>query len=175
MSKPVKNVMTQEYVGRYGQLGNACVVSVIGLDAVSTNQLRGELFRKNLELHVVKNSLARRAFAGTAMEPLGQALEGPCALVTGEGSAIDLAKTLVDLQKNYPKVELKIGILDGDAELIDVAQLAKMKGRQELLADLAGMIHGPAAKLAGCLVGPGGRLAGCFKAIAEKQEGSEAA
>jgi large subunit ribosomal protein L10 len=174
MSKPVKEMMTREYQRRYDQVNTACVVSVIGLDAISTNRLRGELRARHLRLQVVKNSLATRAFSGTPLAPLCQALDGPCALVTGEGSAIDIAKTLVDLQKTYPKIELRVGILEGDPELISVEQLAKMKGRIELLSELAAIIRGPGARLAGDLAGPAGRIAGCLKAIADKSGGEQA-
>jgi large subunit ribosomal protein L10 len=168
MSKPIKEMMTREYQRRYDQVNTACVVSVIGLDAISTNRLRGELRARNLRLQVVKNSLAQRAFSGTPLAPLCQAFEGPCALVTGEGSAIDIAKALVDLQKTNPKIELRVGILDGDPELISVEQLARMKGRLELLGELAAIIRAPGACLAGDLAGPASRIAGCLKAIAEK-------
>jgi len=175
MSKPVKDLITQEYKNKYGELDNACVVSVIGLDAISTNQLRGELRSKNIRLQVVKNSLFRRAFADTVLEPLSKALDGPCALVSGGESVIDLAKILVDLQKTYPKLDLKMGLMDGDPELIDVKQLAKMKSKDDLMAELAMLISSPARNLAGCLAGPAGRIAGCLKAMVDKEEGSEAA
>ena len=170
MSKPVKDLMTREYQRRYGELESACIVSVIGLDAISTNRLRGELRAKNLRLQVVKNSLARRAFAAGPMAPVGEALDGPCALVTGGESAIDAAKVLVDLQKTYTQIELKLGMMAGYPELIEVEKLAKMKNRVELLAELAGQLLSPAARLAGCLASPGGRIAGCVKAMEEKLE-----
>ncbi|MBP7933920.1 MAG: 50S ribosomal protein L10 [Phycisphaerae bacterium] len=169
MSKPIKDLMTQEYRHRYGNLDGACIVSVIGLDAIATNKLRGELRAKNLRLQVVKNSLAKRAFGDTALAPINAALKGPCALVTGGESVIDAAKALVGLKKNYPKMELLVGVLDGDSELVGVEQLAIMKSRTETLADLAGLIRSPGGRLAGCLLG-GGRIAGCLKALIEKAE-----
>ena len=171
MSKPVKDLITSEYAGRYGRLANACVVSVIGLDAISTNKLRGELRSKKISLHVVKNSLARRAFADGPLAPLAGSLDGPCALVVGGESVIDVAKALVELKKKFPALELKKGILEGDPDLLDVERLSQMKSRGDLLADVAMLIASPGRRLAGCIGGPGGRLAGCFKAIADKEEG----
>ena len=49
-----------------------------------------------MQVEVVKNSLASRAFRGTALEALGDALEGPCALVIGGDSAIEVAKIHVE-------------------------------------------------------------------------------
>jgi len=173
MSKPVKDLISRDYRNRYDGVDSACVVSVIGLDAISTNRLRGELGSGNIRLQVVKNRLARRAFVDTALEPLGKVLEGPCAFVIGGESIIDVARTLVNLKKTYPAIELKQGMLDGDSELIDVAKLAKMKSRVELLGEVAMLIASPARSVAGCLAGPGGRIAGCLKTMADKEDGGE--
>jgi len=170
MSKPIKNMMSEEYLRRYSGLTGACLVSVIGLDAVSTNKLRGELRAKELRLQTVKNSLARRALTGTVVAPLMEALKGPCSVVTGESSAIEIAKILLALKKTYPKMELKVGMLDGDPDLIDIERLATMKGRTELQGEVAMLIRSPGGRLAGCLAGPAGRIAGCVKAIVEKAE-----
>ncbi len=170
MSKAIKHLITEEYKKTYADVDNACVVSVVGLDGTSSNALRGRLNEKALSLRVVKNSLARRAFAASPLGPLADALDGPCALVVGGDSAIDAAKLLVTLKKDYPKLELKLGMLGGDPELIEVEQLAKMMGRDELLAELAMLIGSPGRSLAGALAGPGGRIAGCLKARADEQE-----
>ena len=74
MSKPVKDLVTNEYRKLFGGADGACVVSVIGLDAISTNKLRGELRNKKIVLKVVKNSLAKRAFSDGPLAPLGSAL-----------------------------------------------------------------------------------------------------
>lgn len=173
MSKPVKDILTSEYQRRYASLDSACVVSVIGLDGKSANRLRGELRAKNIRLQVIKNSLARRALAGSRLFPLAEKLSGPCALVTGGDSIIDVAKTLVALKKTYPRLELRMGILEGDPQLIDIERLSAMKGRQEVLAEIAAVLRGPGGRLAGCLVGPAGRIAGCVKAIIDKAEKGE--
>lgn len=173
MSKAVKDLITGEYKTRYDGVDSACVVSVIGLDAVSTNRLRGDLLDKGVRLHVVKNSLARRAFSDSALAPLGDALDGPCALVVGGESSIDIAKILFALKKTYPAIELKQGMLDGDPELIEVERLAQMKNRLETLGEVAMLITSPGRRLAGCLTTPGGLIAGCLKAMAEKEDGHQ--
>lgn len=175
MSKPVKNLVTEEYKDKFGELDSACVVSVIGLDGVSANRLRRELHAKKIKLQVVTNSLARRAFSESRLAPLGKGLTGPCAIVTGGESIIDVAKALVETKAKYPQIELKLGIVGGDAELIPVDQMAKMKSRQELIAEVAMLLASPGRRLAGSIGSPAGRIAGCVKAIVEKQEKGEGA
>jgi large subunit ribosomal protein L10 len=175
MSKPVKDLVTKEYSDRYGELDSACVVSVIGLDGIAANRLRRELLTRKIKLQVVKNSLARRAFAQSKLAPLSKGLDGPCALVTGGESIIDVAKFLVETKTKYPQIELRVGIVGGEPELIPVEQMARMKSRLELIGEIAMLLASPGRRLAGCIQGPGGRLAGVIKAIAEKQEqGGEA-
>ena len=171
MSKPVKDLITQEYRQEFQDVDAGCVVSVIGLDGVSANRFRNELHTKDLCVRVVKNSLARRALADRPLAPLTDSLDGPCALVTGAESAIDIAKLLVELKKSYPALELKRGMLEGDPELIEVESLAKMKNRVELLAEVAMLMSSPGRSLAGALAGPGGRIAGCLEVLADGDEG----
>jgi large subunit ribosomal protein L10 len=172
MSKHVKNLVVEELKERYGQLDSAAVVRIIGLDAVTNNKLRRRLLGKKIEVHVVKNSLARVALKGRPLEPLANGLDGPVAVVTGGDSIIDVAKELVAVakEKEYAKIELKFGIIEGDRELIPVGRLAMMKGRRQMQGDVVGCAIGPARKLVGCLAGPAGRVVGCLKAIVEKGE-----
>lgn len=174
MSKPVKDLVTNEYKALFGGADGACVVSVIGLDAISTNKFRGELRAKKIQLKVVKNSLAKRAFSDGPLAPLAPALTGPCALVTGGESVIDVAKALVELKKTFPKIELRQGIFGGEPDLIDLERLATMKSKAELAGEVAMLILSPGRNIAGCVASPAGKIAGCIKAIADKQEGGEA-
>lgn len=170
MSKPVKNLVTEEYKKRYADLDSACVVSVIGLDGVSANRMRRELLARKIRLQVVKNSLARRALAESKLAPLSRGLTGPCAVVTGGESIIDVAKTLIETKAKYPRIELRVGIVGGESELIPIEEMARMKSRQELIAEVAMLIASPGRRLAACLASPAGRIAGCVKAVIEKQE-----
>lgn len=171
MSKTVKDLISKEYAAKFDGIDSACVVNVVGLDAISTNRLRGDLREKSIKIQVIKNRLARRALTDSPLGPLAASLDGPCALVTGGESVIDVAKLLVDLKKTYPKIELKQAMLEGDPDLVEVEQVAKMKNRIETLGEVAMLIASPGGNLAGAINGPGGRLAGCVKAIADKEDG----
>jgi large subunit ribosomal protein L10 len=74
MSKPVKDMMTNVIRTQYEGIDSACVVDISGLDAINTNLMRGELKKQSIQMHVVKNSMARRALAGSALEPLAKSL-----------------------------------------------------------------------------------------------------
>ncbi len=177
MSKQLKTYIVDELVKRYGDRDSALVVRIIGLNAVANNNLRRRLHAKGIELHVVKNTLARVALKGKPLEPLAKGLEGPSALVCGGESVIDVAKEVVaaSREREFAKMELEFGVIEGDPELIPVTRIAEMKGRREMHADVLGCVIGPARKLVGCMGGPAGRIAGCLKAIVAKAEGGEGA
>jgi large subunit ribosomal protein L10 len=173
MSKLVKALIRDDYKRAYEGVDSACVVSVIGMNAVDTNRFRGLLRTREIELHVVKNTLARQAFAGTRLEPLGRGLEGPSAIVTGGTSIIDVAKFLVDQLRAFPGLQLRKGLVEGDPDLIPVEHIARMKSVAEIRADVVAQIMPPGRRVAGCVVGPARRVAGCIKALAEKLEKGE--
>lgn len=170
MSKYVKNMLTDDLKRRYEGVESACVVDMTGLDVKATETIRKRLRANDARVRIVKNSLARRAFVGTALEPLGKVLSGPSALVTSTGSMIDVAKTLVDLAREFNKLKLKEAMPEGDSSVISVTDLSKMRSRMELLGEIALLMASPGRKLAGCIQSPGGKIAGCLKAIADKEE-----
>ncbi len=170
MSRKAKQLVTDEYKRWYEGVDSVCVADLTGLDAVSNHKLRGELRDRGIRLHVVKNSLARRAFGGGPLEAVGKALSGPCALISGGESIIDVAKELVRLKREIRDISLKFGIIQGDADLVSVAEMARMKSRAELLGELVMMVLSPWRRVCGQVTSPWAKVAGCVKAIADKPE-----
>ncbi len=170
MSKFIKELVTNALKERYAGVQDACVVDLTGLDVVRTQQLRRELTHKSICLRVGKNSMARRAFAAGPLAPLGDRLSGPCALATGGDSIVEVAKALAHWAKELGDIKLKEAIVEGDADLFMVEQVAKMKSRVDLLGDVAMLISSPGRALAGCLQSPAGKIAGCLKTLAERDE-----
>lgn len=162
MSKYVKNVITEDLRRRLQGVESALLVNVAQIDAVSNMKLRKSLREKNISLMVIKNSLARRAMAGTALAPLFEGLSGPAAICWGGEDIVTLAKEVLRLaeQKEYEKLELRGGCLEGKRlSPEDVKAVSKMPTRQELLSLLVGQILSPGAKLAAQILGPGSALA----------------
>ncbi len=168
MSRPVKEMITADLRERYAEVDSACVVALVGLNVEAQESLRVSLAEKSARLEVVKNSLARKAFADTLLAPLGESLQGPCALVTSKDSLIEAAKILVAAAKETTELALKQAILEGDPELLTVVQIAGMKSRPELIGEVALLIGSPGRAIAGCLCAPQAKIAGCLKAIAGK-------
>lgn len=175
MSKPVKQWMIEDYQRRLEGADDAVLINMRGIDANSTNRIRTDLAGKQIRVTVVRNNLARKAFEGTGLERLGSLLSGPSTLAYGAESVVEVAREIVDLVKQFPDIELKGAILDGEVyEGADgVERLSKYPTRDEAIAQDVTLILGPGRKLLGAIKGPGGRLMGVVKAIEEKLEKGE--
>ena len=168
MSKAVKAMMADELRTRYEGISDVCVVDITGLNVQEQQELRSTLREKSAKMQIVKNSMAKHAFKDSTLGPLGNALEGPCAMVVSEQSIIDVARVLVEAAKSFSELKLKQAMMGGDAELMTIVQLSKMKSLRELIGDVAMLITSPGRAIAGCLQSPQSKIAGCLKTIAEK-------
>ena len=70
MSKYVKNLISDYLRTQLNGVDDALLVNMVGLNANTDGRLRRELRKKNIHVLVVKNSLARRATAGTRLAPM---------------------------------------------------------------------------------------------------------
>jgi len=175
MSKKAKQFVTDEYRRWYAGVQSACVVDLTGLDAIATHRLRGHLRQKKIQLHVIRNSLARRALAEGPLGPIAHRLNGPCALVTGGNSIVEVAKELVRLAGDVRAIKLKFGLMDGETEVFPIEHLAKMKSRQEVQGELVMLILSPWRRVASQVTSPWRRVAGCVKTLAEEAGKEQAA
>ncbi len=169
MSKTVKDMVTSEYRSRYEGTSSACVIDMTGMTVKEQERLRATVREKAGRIQVIRTSLARRAFDGGALAPLGGSLQGPCALVTSdETSIVDLAKLLTEAVKEFDSLTLKSAIMDGDPEIFGVEELSKMKGLRELIGEIGMLVSSPGRALASCAGSPASKIAGCLKAMVEK-------
>ncbi len=175
MSKQVKQMIMDEYARRFAGHDDAVLVSLRGVDANSTNAIRQGLAQKEIRLTVVRNNLAKKSFEGTGLAGLAPLLEGPSTLAYGAESVVEVAREIVELVKQFPDIELKGAILDG--ELFEgedgIKRLSSFPTRDEAVAQDVTLILSPGRKLVGQIKGPGSRLAGIIKTIQDKLEKGE--
>jgi large subunit ribosomal protein L10 len=173
MSKYVKNLVTDHLRNRLKNVNDALLVNMIGLTANVNTRLRGDLAGKNVNVVVVKNSLAARACAGTPLAAMFEGLTGTSAICWGSEDIVSLAKEIARLvkdEKNKP-FEARCGVMDGERISADqVAQVATWPSRMEQLSLLVGQILSPGANLVSQLDSIGGALA---SQIEQKGEGAE--
>ncbi len=178
MSKYVKGLMQSEMEKRISDdhVSDFLIVSIMGISGVDNNNMRGELCKRGVKLHVVKNSLFRKALAAQGMEKAAEMFTGPCSIAYGGDSIVDVAKELVDWNKKLKTLDFLGAFLDGtvlDAE--GAKGLSKMPTRVELQGKIAAAAMSPGSKLVSAVSSPASIIAGCLKTIADKDENKEAA
>lgn len=170
MSKKVKNLIENELVSRFEGVESVAVINPRGIDANKNNTIRRKLREQGVRMTVVKNTLAKRATANSAIKGFESLLDGPSAVIFGDASISSIARVLLEEKKSDEKLELRGIFFDGEIYLGEagVEQVSKLPTREEAIANLLSAILGPGKKLAGALKGPGGKIAGVLKTIEEK-------
>lgn len=176
MSKPVKEMVIADYRKRFDDLDGALIVDIRGMNANDNNDLRLGLQKKQIRVTVIKNTLAKKALAGTSLENLTGALEGPSALAYGAESVVDVARELVEWARKLKQLTLKGAVLDGTyydgAE--GVKRLSTFPTREEAQAKVVQLFLSPASNLLRAATSPGSNILGIIKEIQERLEKGQA-
>lgn len=172
MSYFVKNLVQNEYVKKFDGVSDFVVIDTTGISGIDNNVLRGELLKAGIHMAVVKNSLMRLTLQKMDMADAGSIFEtGPCTVVYGGDSVVDVAKEIFSRAKKLKQIKPKGAFVDGVVMAEDgVKALSKMPTRAELQGQVAQLVLTPGANVAGALMGPGGVIAGCVKSLIEKLE-----
>jgi large subunit ribosomal protein L10 len=122
-----------------------------GVEVVNLTKLRAQARKSGVYLRVIKNTLVRRAVAGTPFEPLAAQMSGP--LIYGiSADPVAAAKVLNDFAKGNEKFVLKSGCYAGKVlDKAGVQALASIPGREQLLSMLLGVMKAPVSSFAGAM------------------------
>jgi large subunit ribosomal protein L10 len=173
MSKKVKALVERDIKNRLAGIDGVAVVSPRGLDGLKNNALRGKLHAKGLRMTVVKNTLAKRAAAGSKIDGFDKLLDGPSAVIYGKGvAAPNIARLLLEAKKDNEALDLKGVFFDGEAYVGEagVKTASKLPTREEAIAALLTAIVSPGRNLGGIFKGQAAKVAALIKAVEEKKE-----
>ncbi|MDJ0955323.1 MAG: 50S ribosomal protein L10 [Arenicellales bacterium] len=124
----------------------AIVAEYRGMTVEKMTSLRREAREAGVYFQVVKNTLARRAVKGSDFECLDEHFLGPLALAASE-DPVAAAKVLSKFEKAEDAFSIKVGAMSGNLlSLEEINALAKLPGREELLATLLGTMQAPIIK-----------------------------
>ena len=136
-----------------------------GTTVKDMTKLRASARAQGVYLHVLKNSLARRAVVGTPFEVVAGHMSGP--LIYGFSTdAVAAAKVISDFAKTNDKLVVKAGAFDG--KLLDkagVASLASIPSKEVLLAQIAGLLMSPVSRFARVLAAVSEKRAGPAESV----------
>jgi large subunit ribosomal protein L10 len=173
--RTAKVATVDELKAKVDATSTAVVTEYRGMTVAQIQTLRRQLRALDADYKVFKNTLVRRAIAGTTVEPLDAFLEGPTAIAFVNGDVSAVAKALRDFAKATPTLVVKGGVLDGKAlSVSDLAALADLPSRDVLLARLAGLIASPLSTMAGLLKAVPQNLAYGLAALIDAKGGAPA-
>ena len=146
-----------------------------GLTVGQMTELRAKARKQGVYMRVVKNTLARKALAGTSFESVGPKLKGPLVLAFSKDDPGAAARVVKDFAKSNEKLVATLVSLGGQvlpgAELEKVASLPT---REQALAMLMGVMKAPIQKLVGTLAAPASKLVRTVAAVREQKQSAGA-
>jgi large subunit ribosomal protein L10 len=146
-----------------------------GLTVGQMTELRAKARKQGVYMRVVKNTLARKALAGTSFETLGPRLKGPLVLAFSKDDPGAAARVVKDFAKAHEKLVATLVSLGGQVlpggELEKVASLPT---REQALSMLLGVLKAPIAKLVGTLAAPAAKLARTVAAVGDQKQAAGA-
>ncbi|OYW07112.1 MAG: 50S ribosomal protein L10 [Acidobacteria bacterium 37-65-4] len=148
------------------------LVDFKGLRVKDISALRDRVRESSGHLRVVKNTLLKKAAAGTGLSGADEWMEGPTALAWAPIDPIPLAKALVAFAKENPKLKVKGGVVEGQAvDTAGVVSLSMLPGIDGVRAQLIGLLQAPATKLATLLQTPARNVSVCLSERGKQSEG----
>ncbi len=164
LNRSEKQAVIEEVTGLAAAAQTLVIAEYRGITVADMTKLRNEARAKGVNLSVLKNTLARRAVAGSSFEVVADQMTGP--LIYGFSvDAVSAAKVVADFAKTNDKLVIRGGAFAGKAlDVNGVKALANIPSKEVLLAQLCGLLMSPISRTAVVL----GALA------AKKGEGAEA-
>jgi large subunit ribosomal protein L10 len=144
-----------------------------GLTVAQITQLRDALRPTGSSLHVLKNTLTRRAAQESGREALTPLLSGPTAVTFCGDDPVAAAKALSDFARKHDTLVVRGGLLQG--QLIQpesVKALATLPPREVLVAQVLGTMVAPISGLVTVL---NGTIAGFVRALSQIADQKSAA
>ena len=164
LNRSEKEAVISDVTGLAAKAQTLVIAEYRGITVADMTKLRNDARSKGVSLSVLKNTLARRAVAGSAFEVVGDQMTGP--LIYGFSvDATAAAKVVADFAKTNDKLVIRGGVFGGKAlDVNGVKTLANIPTKEVLLAQLCGLLQSPISRTAGVLA-----------ALAKKKEEGAAA
>ena len=169
LTRNEKQTVVESVTAQVARSQTLALAEYRGLTVEHLNALRRQARDKGVYLHVLKNTLARRAVAGTTFEVAKDAMVGP--LIYGFSTdAVAAAKVISDFAKGNDKLIVKGGAYAGKALNADgVKSLASIPTKEVLLAQLLGLMQSPISRIARVIAAVSEKKGGGAEAPAEAE------
>jgi large subunit ribosomal protein L10 len=146
-----------------------------GLTVGQMTELRAKARRQGVYMRVVKNTLARKALAGTSFESVGPKLKGPLVLAFSKDDPGAAARVVKDFAKTHDKLVATLVSLGGQVlSATELERVASLPTREQALSMLLGVLRAPMSKLVRTLAEPPAKLARTLAAVRDQKQAAGA-
>lgn len=166
-----KKVIVAEVNEAAGNALSAVVADYRGMEVGALTEMREKARHGKIYLRVVRNTLAKRAVAGTEFECLTDALVGPSLIGFSLEEPSAAAKLFKDIAKDNDKLEIRARAIGG--QLLDASQVdavAKLPTKDEAIAMLMSVMTAPVAKFVRTMNEVPGKLVRTVAAVGEAKK-----
>ena len=148
LNRSEKQAVIDEVTGLAAKAQTLVMAEYRGITVADMTRLRSQARDKGVTLSVLKNTLARRAVAGSAFEVVSDQMTGP--LIYGFSiDAVAAAKVVSDFAKTNDKLVIRGGAFGGETlDVNGVKQLANIPSKEVLLAQVCGLLMSPISRTA---------------------------
>jgi large subunit ribosomal protein L10 len=152
---------------------SAVAAEYSGLTVEEMTELRNKARSEGVYLRVVKNSLARRAFEGTAFECMSEGLVGPLVLALSIEDPGCAARVIKDFSKGHNKLVTKLVSIGG--QMLDASQLdalASLPTYDQAISILMSVMKAPIEKFVRTMAEPHAKLVRTVAAVRDQKQAS---
>ena len=148
LNRSEKEAVISDVTGLAAKAQTLVIAEYRGITVADMTKLRNNARSNGVSLSVLKNTLARRAVAGSAFEVVADQMTGP--LIYGFSvDAVAAAKVVAEFAKTNDKLVIRAGAYGGKAlDVNGVKQLASIPSKEVLLAQLLGLMQSPISRTA---------------------------
>ena len=146
-----------------------------GLTVGQMTDLRAKARAQGVYVRIVKNTLARKALAGTSFESVGPRLKGPLVLAFSKDDPGAAARVVKAFSKDNEKLKATLVSLGGQVMPgSDLEKVASLPTREQALSQLLGVLKAPIEKLVRTLAAPPTKLVRTFAALRDQKQSAGA-
>ena len=148
LNRSEKEAVISDVTGLAAKAQTLVIAEYRGITVADMTKLRNNARSNGVSLSVLKNTLARRAVAGSGFEVVADQMTGP--LIYGFSvDAVAAAKVVAEFAKTNDKLVIRAGAYGGKAlDVNGVKQLASIPSKEVLLAQLLGLMQSPVSRTA---------------------------
>jgi large subunit ribosomal protein L10 len=148
LNRSEKEAVISDVTGLAAKAQTLVMAEYRGITVADMTKLRSTARSNGVTLSVLKNTLARRAVAGSGFDVVSDLMTGPL-IYSFSVDAVAAARVVADFAKTNDKLVIRGGAYGGKAlDVNGVKQLASIPSKEVLLAQLLGLMQSPISRTA---------------------------